>query len=62
MNTQLNKQKTTIKHSSQLEKENTNHKTQLEKTIKYIHRNKSFLVTNILSETQLHQKNNTSQT
>ena len=62
MNTQQNKQKTTIKHSSQLEKENTNYKTQLEKTIKYIHRNKSFLVTNILSETKLHQKNNTSQT
>ena len=40
----------------------THHKTQLEKTIKYIHRNKFFLVTNILSETKIHQKNNTSQT
>ena len=52
MNTQLNKQKTTIEHSSQLDKKNTNRKTQLEKTIKYIHRNKSFLVTNIPSETK----------
>ena len=62
MNTQLNKRKKNIIHSAQLDKKNTHHTLQLEKTIKYIHRNKSFLVTNIPSERKIYQKNNTSQT